>query len=439
MPTPETLASKTSDPAIFLSVTCNPLYWIGTRVSSIASGYQMYRPLLFEVSYVPQVPVTYSGNVIYGTLFGEGRDMSALQQSLASSNGGGITPCYTPAKSKVKLGESNLPFKLFRVKGFASESINNPFRWVATYSGSNPSGASTSAPGWVVVRWKFEFVNGVGNGGDSVTTIYTTPPESQQALADHLARTALRQERALSPLFGTVIGLLKIAGVQLLRNIAVLFLENTKAMASGDQTLFGAGSMAAVIPPSKREQNDTPVTVIKDAAGVEWEVPDDTPVVIYQQGPVIISSTPPGPDPPSPVEKHFDVYAIVVSFNGYLYHGNTVTVDARNSTEMEGIFTGHTTYEGTHTVDVTATIGAAIVISIEVSNTPTSTVGNKAQISIKLVGSSSTDYYEYDLSFAPSLYVRAESEPAVYDFSLPNPEAFFQAAKLSAKPTAEDL
>lgn len=439
MPTPETLATKTSDPAIFLSVPCNPLYWIGTRVSSIASGYQMYRPLLFEVSYVPQVPVTYSGNVIYGTLFGEGRDMSALQQSLASSNGGGITPCYTPAKSKVKLGEANLPFKLFRVKGFASEPVNNPFRWVATYSGSNPSGTSTSAPGWVVVRWKFEFVNGVGNGGDSVSTTYTTPPETQQALAEHLARNALRQERALSPLFGTVIGLLKLSGVQLLRNIAVLFLENTKAMASGDQTLFGAGSMAAVIPPSKREQNETPVTVIKDSAGVEWEVPDDTPVVIYQQGPVIISGQSPDPPSPTPVDKHFDVYAIVVSFNGYLFQGNTVTVDARNSTEAQGIFTGTATYEGTKKVDVTATIGAAIVLSIEVSNTPTSVVGTKAQILVKLVGSSASDYYEYNLSFTPSLYVGAQSGPAVYDFSLPNPEAYFQAAKLSVMPTTEDL
>lgn len=286
MPTPETLATKTSDPAIFLSVTSNPLYWVGTRVSAVAQGYQMFRPMQFEVSYVPQVPVTYSGNVIYGTLFSDGREMSSLQQSLASSNGGGITPCYSPAKSRVRLG-AQLPQRLFRVKGNASDPQVNPFRWVATYSGSNPEGSSTSAPGWVVVKWRYEFVNGVGNGGENVYSIYTTPTASHNLLQLHLSSVGLRSERALSPLFGTVIGVLKIAGIQILRNIAVLFLENTKALAGTDSTLFGAGSIAAVQPPSKQEANETQTTTIRDNVGNEWEVPDDTPVVIYQQGPQV--------------------------------------------------------------------------------------------------------------------------------------------------------
>lgn len=286
MPTPETLATKTSDPAIFLSVTSNPLYWVGTRVSAVAQGYQMYRPLQFQVSYVPQVPVTYSGNVIYGTLFSDGREMSSLQQSLASSNGGGITPCYSPAKSNVRLGQQ-LPQRLFRVKGNASDPQVNPFRWVATYSGSNPEGSSTSAPGWVVVKWRYEFVNGVGNGGENVYTIYTTPTNVHEQIKLHLTTVGLNHERAVSPLFGTVIGVLKIAGIQILRNIAVLFLENTKALAGNDSTLFGAGSIAAVQPPSKQEANDTQTTTIRDNVGNEWEVPDDTPVVVYQQGPQV--------------------------------------------------------------------------------------------------------------------------------------------------------
>lgn len=294
MPTPETLGSKKSDPSIFLSVPANPLYWIGTRLSSVASGYQMYRPLEFTVSYVPQVPVTYSGNVIYGTLFSDGREMASLQQSLASSNGGGITPCYTPAKSRVKLGEQ-LPQKLFRVKGNAADSQVNPFRWVATYSGSNPSGESTSAPGWIVVKWTYEFVGGIGNGGDSVATIYTTPPEAAEQLSTHLESVGLRVDRAISPLFGTVIGVLKMVGIQVLRNVAVLFLENTRALANGDNTLFGAGAMAAVAPPSKQEALNSDTTIIRDGAGNEWEVSDDTPVVIYEQGPVVSASEPTPP------------------------------------------------------------------------------------------------------------------------------------------------
>lgn len=335
MPTPETLATKTSDPAIFLSVTSNPLYWTGTRVSSVAAGYQMFRPLMFEVEYVPQVPVTYSGNVIYGTLFSDGREMSSLQQSLASSNGGGITPCYSPAKSRVRLGEQ-LPQRLFRLKGNASDAQVNPFRWVATYSGSNPEGSSTSAPGWVVVRWRYEFMNGVGNGGDAVITTYTTPVEQQRALQHHLARHSLQSDRALSPLFGTVIGILKLAGVQILRNIAVLFLENTKAITSTDSTLFGAGAIAAVIPPSKTSAGNDSTTVIRDQAGNEWKVADDTPVVIYQQGPPVSTS---GPIPP---QASFLVSSVEVKFIDYGAVQSSVATLSNTSSDITR-FTGTST------------------------------------------------------------------------------------------------
>lgn len=326
MPTPETLGSKKSDPSIFLSVPANPLYWIGTRLSSVAGGYQMYRPIEFTVSYVPQVPVTYSGNVIYGTLFSDGREMASLQQSLASSNGGGITPCYTPAKSRVRLGEQ-LPQKLFRVKGNAADAQVNPFRWVATYSGSNPNGESTSAPGWIVVKWTYEFVGGIGNGGDSVQTIYTTPPEAAVQLRHHLESVGLRSDRAISPLFGTVIGVLKMVGIQVLRNVAVLFLENTRALANGDNTLFGAGAMAAVAPPSKQEALNSDTTIIRDGAGNEWEVSDDTPVVIYEQGPVV-SASEPAPPVPEIVVTNMSVHCVTFPDRDY-----TLSVDLKKATE----------------------------------------------------------------------------------------------------------
>lgn len=332
MPTPETLASKTSDPAIFLSVTSNPLYWVGTRIAAVAQGYQMYRPIQFQVSYVPQVPVTYSGNVIYGTLFSDGREMSSLQQSLASSNGGGITPCYSQAKSWVKLGPQ-LPQRLFRVKGNASDPQVNPFRWVATYSGSNPDGSSTSAPGWVVVKWKYEFVNGVGNGGENVYTIYTTPTSAHNILSRHLTSVGLNSERAVSPLFGTVIGVLKVAGIQILRNIAVLFLENTKALAGSDSTLFGAGSIAAVQPPSKQEINETQTTTIRDNVGNEWDVPDDTPVVVYQQGPQVNVGDPtPSIDP---------IVITRAQYQGESWVNSAQTIVPLNQTTEKYIFAGN--------------------------------------------------------------------------------------------------
>lgn len=295
MPTSETLTRKTSDPAIFLSVLANPMYWKGTRIAQLAGSYQTYRPLKFEVKYVPQVPVTYSGNVIYGTLFEEGRSDDSLQQALVSSNGGGVAPCYERAHSIVRLNKQFLPQQNYRLQGNAADPQVTPFRWVATYSGSDPSGQSTSAPGWICVSWKFEFSNGTGTGDSSVTTTYTTPPESKDVVLSRLRRLTGEQDLTL-PLFGTVLGLLKTAGYQLLRNIAIMVLENTPATSGLESSTFGAGMMLSVVPPNRSAVGPTdgdPVTVVRDLAGNEWSVGDATPVVVYQQGPTIIDGLAP--------------------------------------------------------------------------------------------------------------------------------------------------
>lgn len=50
-------------------ITANPAYWSGTKVAAIAAAYFNYRPIRMAFHYVPQVPVTYGGTVVAGTLW----------------------------------------------------------------------------------------------------------------------------------------------------------------------------------------------------------------------------------------------------------------------------------------------------------------------------------------------------------------------------------
>lgn len=354
MPTAKTLAAgQLSESQIFLCVQSNPSTWLGTRIAALAAGYQLYRPLKFEVEYVPQVPVTYAGNVIYGTLFSQGRDPENLQQSLASSNGGGITPCYTRARSKVSLSARFLPQQLFRVKGNIAQQECNPFRWVATFSGVNPEGPNTTCPGWVMVRWRYEFSNGVGSSGESTSVISQTPATSLTEVEQHLLRHALRAELALNPFFGTVLGILKQAGIELLRNIAVLVLESTEGRSTtSDRTSFGPGSMLRVTPPAKTTQgplaDDEGLTEVRDGSGSSWLLPDDTPVVIYQQGtPVSVSAPAPVPVTVSRISVRIKYKGVnaVVNLTEYpeLQKFGTPTPETVSGLQFSPVVSGDTT------------------------------------------------------------------------------------------------
>lgn len=54
---------------IFSTITANPAYWEGTKIAAVASAYFNYRPLKLVFHYVPQVPVTYAGTVVSGTIW----------------------------------------------------------------------------------------------------------------------------------------------------------------------------------------------------------------------------------------------------------------------------------------------------------------------------------------------------------------------------------
>lgn len=142
-------------------IPANPAYWTGTRISAIAAGYQNYRPLRFDISYVPQCAVTQQGNVIAGTLWAMAPSKQNLQQTLRTSNGGMLTQCYNPKTSRVQL-KGNLQFNLFRMGGkFDQES--NPFIFIALSIATIDTNGNRIIPGYFYVTYEYELKNPIGN------------------------------------------------------------------------------------------------------------------------------------------------------------------------------------------------------------------------------------------------------------------------------------
>lgn len=157
---PDSLKAEFQDTSVVTVIPCNPCYWVGTRVSAIANGYQNYRPLKFTVHYVPQCAVTQQGNVICGTLWNQTPASSNLQQTLRTSSGGVLTQCYKPATSVVSM-RSNLQFNLFRCGGkFDQES--NPFNFIAISVGCTDTSDAKIIPGYFYVNWEYSFKNPIG-------------------------------------------------------------------------------------------------------------------------------------------------------------------------------------------------------------------------------------------------------------------------------------
>lgn len=285
IPTPDALPTSSAGTPIFLSVPANPLYWKGTRVSGIAAVYQQYRPLKFEVDYIPQVPVTVPGQVIYGTLYNKGVDSGTFQQTLMTSNGGGMTQCYLKSTSRVICNKKTLPLTLYNTFDPMNENVANPFTWVAHYSGAwNGSGSvpTTNQPGWVYVRWKYMFSVGLGNTGKQVDVINQTD-SSMSMLTNAFAG------------WGVVISWLKNKAVTLLSKIAIVLLDETAATASAAstslKTTLGIGSTYTVDPASLNGASNDGGVTLHDDAGNTYVIPDSTRVVVYQNGEVYVKQT----------------------------------------------------------------------------------------------------------------------------------------------------
>lgn len=279
IPTPDALPTNATSWPIFLSIPANPLYWKGTRVSGIAAVYQQYRPLKFEVEYVPQVPVTCPGQVIYGTLYNKGVSKEAFQQTLMTSNGGGMTQCYLKSHSHVICNKKTLPLTLYNTFDSMNENVANPFNWVAHYSGqwSGQGTATTSQPGWVWVKWRYLFSVGLGSQSGEVI-VYNQTDAAMAASNNFFAG------------WGVALNYLKNVATKLLTKIAIVLLEETEVQVKAGQrqlsSKLGIGSTFSVEPESISDSasNDAKVIRVRDDAGNEFDIPEDVRVVIYQNG-----------------------------------------------------------------------------------------------------------------------------------------------------------
>lgn len=321
IPTPDALPTGSSSFPIFLSIPANPLYWKGTRVSGIAAVYQQYRPLKFEVEYVPQVPVTCPGQVIYGTLYNKGVSKESFQQTLMTSNGGGMTQCYLKSHSHVICNKKTLPLTLYNTYDSMNENVANPFTWCAHYSGqwSSASQATTSQPGWVWVKWKYLFSVGLGSQAGEVI-VYNQTDQQLSASNNFFAG------------WGVALSYLKDVAVKLLTKIAIVLLEETEVQVKAGQralnSKLGIGSTFSVDPASigNAAANDEQFIRVRDDAGNEFEIPENVRVVVYQNG-----------DTYEVVDTSYQLEGVKeIYFGLYLYNSTTGMCNWLEPTNVEG-------------------------------------------------------------------------------------------------------
>lgn len=177
---------------IFSIFPANPAYWAGTRVAQFAIAYQNYRPLKFNVSYIPQVAVTQSGTVFMGTLWNEAAPTNNIQQSLFTSNGGCLTQCYVPCDSLVHCGR-NLQQNLFTMAGELNPN-SCPFLFLAGVRGSE------MVPGYFYVTYTYEFKNPIGSAWKFAVNANTTVAALRSlARADNTTAVLLNQAGGYGP------------------------------------------------------------------------------------------------------------------------------------------------------------------------------------------------------------------------------------------------
>jgi hypothetical protein len=159
-PIPDSLVAPMQSTNVIAVIPANPVYWTGTRIAALASGYQNYRPIKFKVNYIPICAVTQQGNVIGGTIWDDGIANDSIQQSLRTSNGGFLTQCYTPHSTSIR-PKSNLPFNLYKIGGDFQQT--NPFIFIAIAIGCTNTNDQRIIPGYFYVTWSFELKNPIGS------------------------------------------------------------------------------------------------------------------------------------------------------------------------------------------------------------------------------------------------------------------------------------
>nr|QXV86647.1 putative capsid protein [Tombusviridae sp.] len=323
VPAPKVVAKASGESEFFLTIPANPLYWLGTRLAGLAAVYQQYRPLKFDVEYIPQVPVTVEGQVIAGTLWNATVNTENIQQTLLSSNGGVMTQCYKPIHSHVQCNKKTLPLNLYNMRDDMNLNTTNPFTWVATYTGN-----SVASPGWVYVRWTYLLSVGMGQSTSQVYVYNQITTDTATNL--DLAGWGV----TFRYLFNLAKPLLRKVAIFVLKRV-IAYLESdgavapTKGSEGEDSVWLNPGTILTYVGMS----ND--LVELRDESGASYFVSPDARIVVYTNGTAIQK---PIPQPTGlslefydfqfPSDAEYTVqYRQDEGYEVFLVSGKTVTVD----------------------------------------------------------------------------------------------------------------
>lgn len=190
-PIPDSLVAPIQTTNVIAVIPANPVYWSGTRIAALASGYQNYRPIKFKVNYIPICAVTQQGNVIGGTIWDDGIANDSIQQSLRTSNGGFLTQCYTPHSTSIR-PKSNLPFNLYKIGGDFQQT--NPFIFIAIAIGCTNNNNQRIIPGYFYVTWSFELKNPIGSTNQFYNTGLITYSQLQPKMNNTIINLSTNSE-----------------------------------------------------------------------------------------------------------------------------------------------------------------------------------------------------------------------------------------------------
>lgn len=147
-------------------IPSNPAYWKGTRISTLASCYQQYRPIKFKVHYNPTSSAFERGVVFAGALTSNQTiTADSLEQTLSTAPGKMNTQVAKP-KSAIVSMKDVLSKRLYTLAGDVTENTN-PFFYVAIATGNFNNENIRITPGYFWISYKYMFKNAL-----PVTTTY---------------------------------------------------------------------------------------------------------------------------------------------------------------------------------------------------------------------------------------------------------------------------
>lgn len=139
-------------------VSCNPRLISdqqggATRLCRQAMSFANYRPIKFEVEYIPVCPTTTAGALYMGSMWGDASYEPSSLSALMASNGGHMCQIAQHGKSTIKM---NLPQKYFSMED-SHDIDSEPFVFVATIT--NATAAAGTSLGMLLLHWEYVMLN----------------------------------------------------------------------------------------------------------------------------------------------------------------------------------------------------------------------------------------------------------------------------------------